>query len=297
MKTETIDTRRRLDVLIATHGSDGLQRVAGMHLPIADGVHYIVTCQASRSVEIPAPLMRSDIEVYEIPTLGLSNNRNAGISLARAPYCLIADNDLIYKPEGLNAVINALDTHPDVDIATFRHEGEPVRYPAVETDFTKRMPRGYSATSFEIAFRRSSIGNIRFDPNFGIGAPLACCEDPLFILDCRRAGLRCRFFSDYYCGTSRTLNRLPADKRPGHSHGGGCLYTSGLRTCRLRAHTAVRMARMAQGTHAAALGHAASHTRIFLPLCSDTQKINNKWVKKMSGGKKSDRLVSQSGRE
>lgn len=194
MKTETIDTRRRLDVLIATHGSDGLQRVADMHLPIADGVHYIVTCQASRSVEIPAPLMRSDIEVYEIPTLGLSNNRNAGISLARAPYCLIADNDLIYKPEGLNAVINALDTHPDVDIATFRHEGEPVRYPAVETDFTKRMPRGYSATSFEIAFRRSSIGNIRFDPNFGIGAPLACCEDPLFILDCRRAGLRCRFF-------------------------------------------------------------------------------------------------------
>ncbi len=194
MKTETIDTRRRLDVLIATHGSDGLQRVADMHLPIADGVHYIVTCQASRSVEIPAPLMRSDIEVYEIPTLGLSNNRNAGISLARAPYCLIADNDLIYKPEGLNAVINALDTHPDVDIATFRHEGEPVRYPAVETDFTKCMPRGYSATSFEIAFRRSSIGNIRFDPNFGIGAPLACCEDPLFILDCRRAGLRCRFF-------------------------------------------------------------------------------------------------------
>lgn len=194
MSRETIDTARRLDVLVATHGPDGLQRVADMQLPSVDGVHYIVTWQDSRPGSTPASLLRNDIEIHEIPSIGLSNNRNAGISLARAPYCLIADNDLTYKAEGLKAVIYALDTHPDVDIATFRHDGEPVRYPAEETDFTKRMPRGYNVTSFEIAFRRDSIGDIRFDTNFGIGAPLASGEDSLFILDCRRAGLHCRFF-------------------------------------------------------------------------------------------------------
>ncbi|MBD5228452.1 MAG: glycosyltransferase [Bacteroidales bacterium] len=194
MSIETIDTARRLDVLIATHGPEGLQRVAEMQLPAVDGVHYIITWQDSRPGPAPASLLRNDVEIHEIPGIGLSNNRNAGISLARAPYCLIADNDLSYKANGLQAVIDTLDSHPDVDIATFRHDGEPIRYPAEETDFTERMPRGYNVTSFEIAFRRQSIGNIRFDTNFGIGAPLACCEDPLFILDCRRAGLRCRFF-------------------------------------------------------------------------------------------------------
>lgn len=188
------DIDRMLDVLIATHGVDGLKRVEEMELPEVEGVNYIVTWQTSTPGYIPPGLQRRDITVHMISSTGSSNNHNAGIELAQAPYCLIADNDLRYSPQGLHAVIESLDAHPETDIATFRHSGEPIHYPADETDFTERMPRGYSVTNFEIAFRKESIGNIRFDTNFGIGAPLACCEDPVFILDCRRAGLRCRFF-------------------------------------------------------------------------------------------------------
>ena len=39
MSSNAIDTARRLDVLIATHGPEGLQRVADMQLPAVDGVH------------------------------------------------------------------------------------------------------------------------------------------------------------------------------------------------------------------------------------------------------------------
>lgn len=192
---------RKLDVLIATHGDEGLLRIAEMQLPKVAGVHYIVTWQTAQSSaanplssDMPDELIRDDIEIHRLSSAGLSNNRNAGIELAIAPYCLIADNDLHYYPEGLQTVIDTLEANPEVDIATFRHDGEPVSYPSAVTDFTAEMPRGYSVTSFETAFRRQSIGSIRFDTNFGIGAPLACCEDSLFILDCRHAGLRCRFF-------------------------------------------------------------------------------------------------------
>ncbi|MDE6345685.1 MAG: glycosyltransferase family 2 protein [Muribaculaceae bacterium] len=187
---------RKLDVLIATHGDDGLKRVGEMKLPEVDGVRYIVTWQSGSACRdtLPDGLLRDDIEIHVSNTTGLSNNRNAGIAAAKAPYCLIADNDLTYKPEGLRAVIEALDTHPETDVATFRHAGEPIHYPTETVDFTEQMPAGYNVTSFETAFRRDSIGKIRYDVNFGIGAPLACCEDPVFILDCRRAGLRCRFF-------------------------------------------------------------------------------------------------------
>ena len=191
---KTSNNSRKLDVLIATHGDDGLKRVAEMLLPKVEGVHYVVTWQKPNDEEFPTSLLRDDIEVHKEMSLGSSNNRNAGLARAVAPYCLIADNDLSYTPDGLNAVIDCLDAHPDVDVATFQHSGEELYYPSEEVDFSEKMPKGYSVTSFEIAFRRESIGGLNFDTNFGINAPMASCDDPLFILDCRNAGLKCRFF-------------------------------------------------------------------------------------------------------
>lgn len=194
MNASANHTDRLLDVLIATHGDEGLLRVVEMELPQVEGVTYIVTWQTSTATPLPPQLQRDDVEVHVIGSTGLSANRNAAMELARGRYCLIADNDLRYSPDGLTAVIESFGAHPDIDIATFRHSGEDINYPQEETDFTLRMPKGYSVTSFEIAYRRESVGSMRFDCNFGIGAPLGAVEDPLFILDCRRAGLRCRFF-------------------------------------------------------------------------------------------------------
>lgn len=191
---KTSNNSRKLDVLIATHGDDGLKRVAEMLLPKVEGVHYVVTWQKPNDEDFPTNLLRDDLEVHKEMSLGSSNNRNAGLASAVAPYCLIADNDLSYTADGLNAVIDSLDTHPDIDVATFQHSGEDVYYPSEEVDFSEKMPKGYSVTSFEIAFRRESIGGLRFDTNFGINSPLIGGDDPLFILDCRRAGLKCRFF-------------------------------------------------------------------------------------------------------
>lgn len=200
MITATNYNTPKLDVLIATHGSEGLNQVAQMTLPQVDGVRYIVTWQTGAgydndtAVKIPEKLNRPDLKITPIKSTGLSNNRNAGMSLAEAPYCLIADNDLHYTADALKSVIDTFDKNPGTDIAVFRHSGDNSMNLVHPATLDKRLPKGFSVTSFDTAYRRESIGGIHFDPNFGIGAPLSSGEDTLFLLDCRRRGLHCRYY-------------------------------------------------------------------------------------------------------
>lgn len=187
-----------LDVIIATHGPAGLSAVAGMILPAVDGVRYIVTWQAADNhhltPEEEALGLRADVEVHRIDSIGLSRNRNAGIELATAPVLLIADNDLNYTAAQLLDVINTFTSRPEVDVACFRYLGASKHYPTEECDLTTRIPKNYYPTSFEIAFRKQSIGRLRFDERFGLGTPFGIGEEEIFINDCRRNNLNVRFF-------------------------------------------------------------------------------------------------------
>lgn len=187
----------RLEVLIATMGDDGIRRVADMTLPRVDGVRYLVSWQCP-SGDIPESLSRPDVTVVPTDSRGLSNNRNDAFNAATAPLLLIADDDLDYTPEGLRTVIDTLESHPDVDIATFRHTGgDGKQFPDFEFDLRQRV-RNYYATSFEIALRLHVVRGdraVRFDPRFGIGAPrFTAAEELFFIDDALRAGFTGRFF-------------------------------------------------------------------------------------------------------
>ncbi|MCM1517295.1 MAG: glycosyltransferase [Pseudoflavonifractor sp.] len=192
--------RTRLEVLICTCGENGLDRVADIDLPKVEGVSYLVSWQPmSRKVGIrrPVALDREDVAVYVSPTTGLSNNRNAALTHATGEICLVADDDLSYTPEGLMSVIDAFDSNPAIDVAAFMYDSDADRkaYPAVEWNLSERLPKYWFLTSFELAFRRESIGYIRWSPLMGIGAPvLAAGEEELLLWQMRRNGLKCRFF-------------------------------------------------------------------------------------------------------
>lgn len=186
---------KKLDVLIATHGHDGLKMVEKMNLPQVEGVTYIVTWQQPQGDYSGSPLsLRPDVEIHPSQTIGLSRNRNLGISLAKAPVCLIADNDITYTPGQLQAVIDTFDNHPDVGLATFKYIGARKQYPPGECDLSASLPKNYIFASIEIAFRREAIAGIRFDERFGLGADYGHGEEVKFMHDCRMAGVNCRFF-------------------------------------------------------------------------------------------------------
>ena len=188
-----------LDVLISTHGDEGLMKVEKMDLPHIKGVRYVVSWQTHLIAAIAdSPLSkRDDVKIIADNSGGLSRNRNRAIAHASADICLIADNDLTYTEPQLRQVLEVFEANPDIDIATFMYEGEDNKsYPDHTFDLSQ-PPRGYWVTSFEIAFRREAVAKsgVKFNELFGIGAPvLGAAEEELFISQCLKAGLKGRFF-------------------------------------------------------------------------------------------------------
>lgn len=185
-----------LDVLICTHGREGLERIVAMNLIEMDYVRYVVSCQ-SEVVSLPVSLVRDDIKVVFTSTKGLSNNRNNALTHANADYALLCDDDLTLYPDRLIDIISTFDRNPDIDIATFMvNFPEGKVYPSDEHDIWQPY-KDYDICSVEIALRMKSVkeNNLSFNPLWGIGAPrLGCGEESVFLLMAKKAGLNGRFF-------------------------------------------------------------------------------------------------------
>ncbi len=190
-----------LDLALATHRPEGIRRVADMNLPVVDGVRYIVSWQNHADAPVPEALMRDDVKIYRFDCTGQSLNRNNAVDHSTADIVLNADDDLIYTAEELKAIIRVFNDNPYVDVATFIADmpGKPV-CPAVSCALHEPLPKDYWVATFNIAFRRASVGNLRFHPEFGLGSPrLHGAEDELFLLSAIRRGLNCRFFPVKIC--------------------------------------------------------------------------------------------------
>lgn len=191
-----------LDMAVATHGPDGLQRLLCMLLPPIDGIRYVVSWQNHENAPVSEAIAaRGDVEIHRIEGGGLAVNRNNAMRFCTADIILQCDNDLEYYPEGLEQVRRVFQQQPDLDVATLRSDhGDPARFPGRQVTLKGKLPKNYFVTSFEIALRRSSAGGLRFAEEFGLGAPeLQCGEDEVFLLTAMRAGYCCRFVPITIC--------------------------------------------------------------------------------------------------
>ncbi len=122
---------------------------------------------------------------------GLSRSRNMALSKASSDICILCDNDVEYLPDYENSILDAFSRHPDADLIVFyiKRKEKPIpNYPKA-----KRM--GYLSVlkifSPEIAFRRASIGDIRFDVRFGAGSGRYILgEENIFLYECLKRGLK-----------------------------------------------------------------------------------------------------------
>lgn len=226
----------KLDVLICTFGKNGILKAASMELPHVEGVRYVVSWQTNGEApaRIPEALKREDILIAPTDTIGSSNNRNHAISVSTAPVCLTADDDLAYTEKGLRTVMETFDRNPDLDLASFQYSGPDCKsYPAKETVLSKPLPKGFYSTSFEVAFRSSAVkGRIFYNPYFGINSPrLSCGDDNVFLLDCIKAGLNCRFFPEVitHHADLSSGSRLQRDPRFIMTQGAFIRYAYGLK--------------------------------------------------------------------
>lgn len=184
-----------LQILISTLGAGGIVRVADM-LPVpSDNVSYLVSWQEPSGIT-PDELKREDVTVVTMPGRGLSRNRNNALTHATGDILLIADDDVEYDTGSFDKIINFFESHPDADAATFI-VSRPTTcvYPDVETVLRRQhYPRGYYVCSFELALRRSTTGDFRFDERFGLGCKkFGSGEEELFVDTLLRANKRVIF--------------------------------------------------------------------------------------------------------
>lgn len=187
-----------LELLICTIDA-GIENIPRLLLTPIQGVSYLVSWQHSDNAtcrDLPQELMRADVKVVHLEGRGLSRNRNNAIDNASGDICMVADDDCTYRPEYFENVISAFRENQSLDIAVFqmKHSHENKFYPKVSFDL-HRPAKGYFVTSFEIAFRRTSVqGRVRFNELFGLGAPVfRSGEECIFINDALQAGLNCRY--------------------------------------------------------------------------------------------------------
>lgn len=261
-----------LQVLIATHGPEGLSRVGEMDLPKLPCVTYLVAWQMSEGAPspLPAPLEgRDDIRVLRNPGIGLSQNRNFLFDHATADILLLADNDLRYLPSSLSAIAALFDEDPALDIACFRFSGEASRgkaYPEAPTELSIPLPKGYFFTSFEIAVRRSAFGTLRFDERLGLGTRLGAGEEEAFMFSALRRGLKAKFFPITICShPGSTTGSAPTVSAAALRGMGAVIRMQYPSTCVLRIPLkAWRLARRGQARFLPALAALASGASVRL---------------------------------
>ncbi|MBD5213449.1 MAG: glycosyltransferase family 2 protein [Bacteroidales bacterium] len=185
-----------LDLIIATHSAEGIERVARMVLPPREGVRYIVSWQNSGSTPIPPALQRADIDLLRTDTIGSSSNRNNALDHSSGDIRLIVDDDLIFTADQLESVRSTFEANPELDVALFRYDGPDAKqYPPVECKLPP-VPKGYYITAFEMAIRnRGEAARLRYDERFGIhGTIFTIAEEEELLYRIIKARLDLRLF-------------------------------------------------------------------------------------------------------
>ena len=216
-----------LEVLICTFNERVLQ-VPSILLPEADGVCYLVSFQYSDESYLKlldeVNFRRTDVKVVTLKGKGLSANRNNALTHAKGDVLLIADDDVRYRPEYFERILQRFEENETLDIACFQAktlDGKPLHHYADYSFTYHTQPRGTYFLSIEIAVRRTE-SLPRFNERYGICSDyLASGEEEVFLNDAFQKRLKIQYFPEVIVETNAdtTGRKLFTDKAVQRSKG------------------------------------------------------------------------------
>lgn len=190
-----------ITVAISTMGS----RAARIELPDERaGFRYLVIIQRPDQANLPAWSLRPDVTVILSDDIGLSRSRNIAVERCETPLMLVADDDLVFFPDNIEAGAHLLANRQDLDVLTGRTEKAPGKLSRHNyADHPVRLTRFNSAKtgSCEMMLRLERIRarGLRFDVRFGAGTETAMGEEFVFIADLIAAGLKAEYVPVTFC--------------------------------------------------------------------------------------------------
>lgn len=129
---------------------------------------------------------------------GLSRSRNLAIQNSTADICVIADEDLVYRDDYAQTIMDAYKQYPEADIIAF---SVPCSNAQCPTNIIKHMNvnalESMKLCSVQLTFKRDSIiGNkISFNNLFGAGSFFISGEENIFLIECIKKGLKIMYIN------------------------------------------------------------------------------------------------------
>lgn len=188
------------------------------NIKFLSSVNNLVIVQNPDSIALPD--FGPEIKVFELRDKGVAKSRNAAIANAETEYLLFGDDDIEFNELGITSAINYMDTNKGISILLMQAIDETgklrKRYP---TNAHKlRLSNSAKAATYEIMIRTSAFkaAGIKFDENFGAGAPNYLGDEYIFIADALRSGLKGEFepivIATHPAESSGSLQNSKADR-------------------------------------------------------------------------------------
>jgi glycosyltransferase involved in cell wall biosynthesis len=158
-------------------------------------VNNLVIVQNPEEATIPS--FSSDIKVVELKTRGVAKSRNAAIANADTEYLLFGDDDIEFNESGIKSAIDLFKSNTQLSILLMQAIDETGKlrknYPTKSHQL--KLTNSAKAATYEMMIKVSAIkaSAIKFDENFGAGAPNYLGDEYIFIADALRSGLKGEF--------------------------------------------------------------------------------------------------------
>ncbi len=179
--------RNKLQVLLSVMDKDDSLHYVDM-LNIRTDVLIINQCGTENEYEQGGRY--GNIYVRESRKRGLSVSRNEALMNARSDRVILCDNDVRYDDDAFERINAAFDRNPDAGILVFFIERPERRMPVLKKEGTLGKLHSMRIFSPEIAIRRSIIGDLCFDTEFGSGARYSMGEENIFLFRAMERGIR-----------------------------------------------------------------------------------------------------------
>lgn len=147
---------------------------------------------AWRGKRLAQLMVRDDIEVQELESVGVAKSRNRNIWLAKGEYLVFGDDDVEFDVDGLTKAIAYLDDHPKYSLLLAMAKDQDgkarKRYPKRIEKLTRF--NSAKAATYEMIIRVDAIRQLGvwFDEEFGAGAKNYLGDEYIFIVDLLSAG-------------------------------------------------------------------------------------------------------------
>lgn len=159
------------------------------------GVTNLVVVQNPQSD--PMPAFPSEVLVTELKSRGVAKSRNSVIANSTGKYLLFGDDDLEFKPSGIQEVVSYLEANPHISIVLAQavNEKGELRKAYPKNSHSLKLRNSAKAATYEMFIRLADFKRleIKFDENFGAGAENYLGDEYILIADALRLGLKGTF--------------------------------------------------------------------------------------------------------